>query len=136
MDERQMNESLHERNSYRIRETPYEVPHDMGHPATNWNSSVAAEARLSIIETWPDRQKIQKGGKDAPGCCLAENPFPLFSTEVKTFRGMIRPGPCIRYYLTIYARYLSISPWMENALKNGTGSEKFHPGELNAKTDP
>lgn len=26
MDERQMNESLHERNSYRIRETPYEVP--------------------------------------------------------------------------------------------------------------
>lgn len=26
MDERQMNESFHERNSYRIRETPYGVP--------------------------------------------------------------------------------------------------------------
>lgn len=30
---------------------PIRGPRDTGHPATNWNSSVAAEARLSIIET-------------------------------------------------------------------------------------
>lgn len=54
---------------------------------------MAAEARLSIIETWPDRQKIQKArgkpgggrkGKDAR--CLAEHSFPLVRAKVRIFQ--------------------------------------------------
>ena len=44
MDERQMNESLHERNSYRIRETPYEVP------------ATRATRRLIGIRLWQSKQ--------------------------------------------------------------------------------
>ncbi|KAG7196711.1 hypothetical protein KM043_016041 [Ampulex compressa] len=44
MDERQMNESLHERNSYRIRETPYGVP-------ATW-----ATRRLIGIRPWQSKQ--------------------------------------------------------------------------------
>lgn len=44
MDERQMNESFHERNSYRIRETPYGVP------------ATRATRRLIGIRPWQPKQ--------------------------------------------------------------------------------
>lgn len=44
MDERQMNESFHERNSYRIRETPYGVP------------ATRAIRRLIGIRPWQPKQ--------------------------------------------------------------------------------
>lgn len=80
---------------------PIRGPRDTGHPATNWNSSVAAEARLSIIETWPDRQKIQKargksegradeGGEKGKGCAVSRSySFPLVRAEVEIFQGYI-----------------------------------------------
>lgn len=92
---------------------PIRGPRDTGHPATNWNSSVAAEARLSIIETWPDRQKIQRArgklgeGAKGKGCAVSRSIlFPLFEQKSKFSKRMTYH---VRAFA--YAQIYSNVPW-------------------------
>lgn len=99
---------------------------------------MAAEARLSIIETWPDRQKIQKArgksvvreGEGEEGKkmrCLAEYPFPSRSSGSRDFPRIHCAYSCVR---SRAARLISISGYI---VRNYTKVPKKHDSK--EKTD-